>query len=185
MEVLAGTVKPDTEKLLLPATAVKTGVDPVQLLEVIEGVGEILRLASRTSVKLVLVMAPAVGLLKVTLRLVVPPCVMVVLLKDCDTVIEALAVAEAEDELGLFSEFELMSVAVTAELLASVLVNTSPTAAAAGMLALTVIVQVPADVPEPATTVPPVQVTDELPAAAFSVPPEHPAPKALPADSTI
>ena len=183
--LLAGTVRPDTEKLLAPATAVSTGVDPVHPVLVMESGEAILRLASNTSVKAVLVMALAVGLLKATLSVVVPPCVMLVGEKDWDTVIDALAVATAEAELGLVSELELLSVAVTAVLAGKVLVKTSPTLAAAGMVAFRVIVQVPAEVPLPAATDPPVHVAPDAPDAAEKVPPEHPAPNALPDDNTI
>lgn len=181
---MAGTVSPETEKLLAPALAVSTGVEPVQPVLVIETGDVILRLVSNTSVKEVLVMSVAVGLLKNTFRLLVPPWVMVVDVKLCDTDIDALAVAAAEAALGLLNELALMSVAVTAVLACSVLVKTSPTLAAAGMVALRVIVQVPAEVPLPAATVPPVQVAEEAPAPAESALPPQPAPK-LPEESTI
>ena len=54
-----------------------------------------------------------------------------------------------------------------------------------GIEANMVMTHCPADVPLPATTVPPVQVTIEVPVVAVSEPPWQPAPRLLPADNSI
>lgn len=55
-----------------------------------------------------------------------------------------------------------------------------PVAESAGIDVTMEIVQTPGAMPVPATTVPPDQLTTPVPGVAVKVPPEHPAPSAVP-----
>lgn len=68
---------------------------------------------------------------------------------------------------------------------AMLLTGVLPIVALLGIRALTVITQSPGVEPVPATTLPPVQESDDAPCAAVNVPPEQPAPNADPLSKTI